>query len=928
MLLFAILYSCKEDEKLPPLAIHRVEPAAVRIGDTIQIIGQGFSPGYAYNHITFPGGIKTYGLVGSTTEKLLVEVPDGALSGPINVNILDVEIADTPPVKIQTPVISEVVPDEAWVGDTIIINGQYFHKNAQRNHVSIGPGENFYGIVILSATETQLKVIVPVTASDGAVSVLGFDGPTFRLKPTVIDLISPEHGVVGDTIEIDGKGMSATGVEFAPAVSGMLLTDLSNSRKLRVIVPPGAVDGIVKIANRITSGDVIFQTPQPFQVYPDIKDVGPLSGYEGTPVTITGFNFSATTADNVVSFNGTPATVTQASTRELVVTAPAGFSSGPLTVTINGRTATGPTFSIAEPGAPIVYSISPKSGAVGGRVLITGINFGTTQAANIVKFAGNVQAVVVSATASQIIAEVPANAQSGQITVTKEGKIGVGPVFTVTSVPAIPFIASVDPASAPRNATITIKGGNFSTPLTVATGGTYFSVTSVTADQIIAKVPDNIEFGDHQLQVVQGGKPSNSVPFEVSGIPAITSLSITEGTPGTMVTITGNQFNSTENKNTVRFGTQSAVWVNAGDNNLNTITVFVPDVPAGVYDVTVTAFGNTSNSVSFTVKPKRVAVRNIVYTTNEAVGLNRFSVVRRTYDPPSETVLFSRYSGPPMNVVTLDLAQRQVYFVEEDGANISRVNFDQSNFQVVYPYASPNYATVLDMSLDTDHQKIYFTDQQGYVYVGNFTGTQVPETLYEYAVDNIIPMGISYVAGNNSLYISDVFGNILQASVDGNQLTTLFDSGDGVSMPLDVKADFTAQKLFVLDGFSTIRVGNLDGTGSLAAFVTRSKEIIGIALDTQGQFLYWLEFINDSKTRASVFRMKYDQSVIPGTDPPATVEAVYTDIKAEAYLDGTNVLAGLALEDEGGRGGALRSTSSFQGVKMRRLTNELRGMKK
>ncbi len=202
-----VAWSCKDDEDLPPLGITAVAPTTAILGDTIHIIGQGFSPGYVYNKIIFNGGAVAHGLPGSTTEELLVEVPDGALSGEMTVNILDTEIANTPIVQIKLPVLNEITPLKAWIGDTLTIRGENFQRTKYRNHVRVGTSE-FADVI--SATATTLRVIVPRDATNGPVSVMGVSGPSFEVNPSVIEAIVPAQGMVGDTIEIRGKGMKCS----------------------------------------------------------------------------------------------------------------------------------------------------------------------------------------------------------------------------------------------------------------------------------------------------------------------------------------------------------------------------------------------------------------------------------------------------------------------------------------------------------------------------------------------------------------------------------------------------------------------------------------------------------------------------------------------------------------------------------------------
>jgi len=69
---------------------------------------------------------------------------------------------------------------------------------------------------------------------------------------------------------------------------------------------------------------------------PTITNFTPASGPVGTNVTITGTNFSATPANNIVFFGATRATVTAATTTSLTVTVPVGATYQPITVLTNG----------------------------------------------------------------------------------------------------------------------------------------------------------------------------------------------------------------------------------------------------------------------------------------------------------------------------------------------------------------------------------------------------------------------------------------------------------------------------------------------------------------------------------------------------------------------------------------------------------------
>ena len=78
---------------------------------------------------------------------------------------------------------------------------------------------------------------------------------------------------------------------------------------------------------------------------PTVTAVNPSSGPDSTIVTIAGTGFSATAADDNVSFNGSQAVVISASTTQLQARVPTLAGTGALTITVNGQTITAETFS-------------------------------------------------------------------------------------------------------------------------------------------------------------------------------------------------------------------------------------------------------------------------------------------------------------------------------------------------------------------------------------------------------------------------------------------------------------------------------------------------------------------------------------------------------------------------------------------------------
>jgi PKD repeat protein len=99
---------------------------------------------------------------------------------------------------------------------------------------------------------------------------------------------------------------------------------------------------------------------------------------------------------------------------------------------------------------PQISSISPESGPVGTEVTISGSNFGSSISENTVTFAsGNaeVEATIKSASKTQLIVDVPADATTGPVSVTTNGRTTQGPTFTVTTTGTLEVVISTEGVS-------------------------------------------------------------------------------------------------------------------------------------------------------------------------------------------------------------------------------------------------------------------------------------------------------------------------------------------------------------------------------------------------------------------------------------------------------------------------------------------------
>lgn len=178
---------------------------------------------------------------------------------------------------------------------------------------------------------------------------------------------------------------------------------------------------------------------------PTITSFTPDTGPVGTTVTITGTNFSSTPL--VTFYNNRAATVTASTPTSITTTVPASSATGKISVTANCMTVqTATNFTVGAAPVPTITSFTPVSGLVGTTVTITGTNFNTTPANNIVRFNGTA-ATVASSTATSIVTTVPTGATTGKITVQVGTPTATSAAnFTVT-VPAATITINPQPQS-------------------------------------------------------------------------------------------------------------------------------------------------------------------------------------------------------------------------------------------------------------------------------------------------------------------------------------------------------------------------------------------------------------------------------------------------------------------------------------------------
>ncbi len=185
---------------------------------------------------------------------------------------------------------------------------------------------------------------------------------------------------------------------------------------------------------------------------------------------------------------------------------------------------------------PVIDSFTPDQGLTGTTVTINGSHFAQSISDNIVTFNGKT-AKINSASATQLVAVVPADATSGKVRVSVNGSVGVSVNDFI--VYGTPVITDLVPRSAETGTVITLTGRNFGANPSdnlVKFGDAVATVTASTITSLTVTVPDDAVTGAISVSAY-GFTGSTTVDFVV--IPVISEISPMSGSIGTTVTIKG-----------------------------------------------------------------------------------------------------------------------------------------------------------------------------------------------------------------------------------------------------------------------------------------------------------------------------------------------------------------------------------------------------
>lgn len=250
-----------------------------------------------------------------------------------------------------TPIIESFTPTEGPPGTEITIAGQNL------SGADLVVSFNGIAATVLSASDTEIVVVVPETATDGSISVevngeIVSSSTTFDVTPAtqpapVINDFTPAEGAVATPVTINGINFGADPIVKFNNMEAVV-DAASTDTQIITAVPAGATSGYLTVR----AGTVTAVSTTPFTVIsaPTISSFAPARAAVGDEITISGLDFDPVATGNTVAFNGVAVTeIVSASAESLVVLVPAGATKGKIAVTVNGRSGMSSTDFVVVP---------------------------------------------------------------------------------------------------------------------------------------------------------------------------------------------------------------------------------------------------------------------------------------------------------------------------------------------------------------------------------------------------------------------------------------------------------------------------------------------------------------------------------------------------------------------------------------------------
>ncbi|UXP31954.1 IPT/TIG domain-containing protein [Reichenbachiella agarivorans] len=465
-------------------------------------------------------------------------------------------------------------------------------------------------------------------------------------------------------------------------------------------------------------------------------------------------------------------------------------------------------------------------------------------------------------------------------------------------------ITAIDPATARIGEQVTIIGTGFNpdysqNEVKFYAGETFVdgvavkkyvnaTLVSGTSTTIVVIVPATAQDG-HIIVIANGEELESSMDFVVNvslDNPVLTSLSPTNGFPGSEVVITGENFGEGIEAIEVKFGETVAT---VSGVTATTITTAVPEgMTEGEVQVSVSREGAAADkTLSYTVNKIPVDVKTVYWPTIDGIHKGVINETGATITNIYPTVDHTE-AGSAFGIA-VDAVGGYVYW---SGNGIYRASID-GNGTIETVLASDNYV-FYDVALDPENQMLYFCAYSldfGTAYINKvpMDGSVEEETIYEVSTDDEFGVeSIKLSISEDKIYWTDgSYFRVMTGSIDGStDAVVLFDEVDGLYYPTGIAVDSDNEKIYISNngvdfvGTSEILVGNLDGSGDLEAIVSSGdyvKAPYDMEIDLENGYIFWM----NSQVPANTSNSEVMRSTLDGE----TVEVLFGGFENGSLFD-------------------------------------------
>jgi hypothetical protein len=497
------------------------EPAVASPGTRITLHGTGFAARATGDRV-FVNGTTARVLTGTATE-ITFDVPAAATTGTILVDVHGAGRAysTTALVVLPAPTVAAMEPASGVVGSEVHIHGTGFGTDIRQVVATMHEAP----LTLRNATDTEITVAIPPGAVSDRISIAIHGLPPVLthdrfdvLAPVTVTSFSPEQGGTGTEVTIVGSGFSTTAAHDVVTLAGLPCQVLrASATELHVRIPNAASGPLDVQVHHAGSA----RTSRPFVLTnpPTIASFEPAAGAPGTVVHVHGTQFGETPGIVTVAFGGTAGAIQTITSTQIDVTVPQGAATGRITVTVRlqGAATSATDFRVLAPMS--VTGIEPGAAYPGQTIVVRGVGLAAEGIG--ATFTGSHHPATVTArTTSEMRVVVPADAQTGPLTLrTDDGRTSEA-AFTLAPTPSGVGVTEMLPACTHVGCAVVVRGYGFAarpTGETVTIAGVRARVRRGTAYELELTIPARVPAGSTPIHIdVRGTGAIDSPPITIT----------------------------------------------------------------------------------------------------------------------------------------------------------------------------------------------------------------------------------------------------------------------------------------------------------------------------------------------------------------------------------------------------------------------------